>query len=145
MPVTSDARRESTLAYVGLGIGLARRPGDEGAGLNTGSSGAGREDAEVTRLLGAGVGGLDERALGSLASEAEAAGWDGFFLWDHILWDPPGAGLADTTLALATLAIATERVRFGALMTPLPRRRPWKSPARRCRSTGCLAAGSSSA
>ena len=28
----------------------------------------------------------DPRLLGELAREAEAAGWDGFFLWDHIVW-----------------------------------------------------------
>jgi alkanesulfonate monooxygenase SsuD/methylene tetrahydromethanopterin reductase-like flavin-dependent oxidoreductase (luciferase family) len=71
-------------------------------------------------------GGFDERALGDLAREAETACWDGFFLWDHILWDPTGSGLADTTVALAVVALATERIRFGALVTPLPRRRPWK-------------------
>jgi hypothetical protein len=32
----------------------------------------------------------------------------------------------DTTVALTAIALATERVRFGALVTPLARRRPWK-------------------
>jgi alkanesulfonate monooxygenase SsuD/methylene tetrahydromethanopterin reductase-like flavin-dependent oxidoreductase (luciferase family) len=84
--------------------------------------------------------GFHERALGDLASEAEAAGWDGFFLWDHILWDPPGQGLADTTVALAAVALATERIRFGALVTPLPRRRPWKF-ARETMSLDRMSAG----
>jgi len=45
----------------------------------------------------------------------------------HLLWAPQrGAPLADTTVALAAIALATERVRFGALVTPLARRRPWK-------------------
>ena len=45
---------------------------------------------------------------------------------------PPGLDpdrrqdLADTTVALTAIALATERVRFGALVTPLARRRPWK-------------------
>lgn len=66
--------------------------------------------------------------LASLASEAEGgAGWDGFFIWEHPLWAPdPGAPPADTTVALAAIALATERVRFGALVTALARRRPWK-------------------
>jgi alkanesulfonate monooxygenase SsuD/methylene tetrahydromethanopterin reductase-like flavin-dependent oxidoreductase (luciferase family) len=70
--------------------------------------------------------GYDERALSSMARDAEDLGWDGFFIWDHMLWDPSGKGLADTTVALTAIALATERIRFGALVTPLPRRRPWK-------------------
>jgi len=30
----------------------------------------------------------DPKTLASLAAEAESAGWNGFFLWDHILGDP---------------------------------------------------------
>lgn len=63
----------------------------------------------------------DARLLADLAHEAEDAGWDGFFLWDHI------AGHAvDTWVALTAIALTTSRVRFGPLVTPLPRRRPWK-------------------
>jgi alkanesulfonate monooxygenase SsuD/methylene tetrahydromethanopterin reductase-like flavin-dependent oxidoreductase (luciferase family) len=68
----------------------------------------------------------DVRTLAELAREAEAAGWDGFFVWDHVLWSPDGSGLADTTVALTAIALSTERVRFGALVTALARRRPWK-------------------
>jgi alkanesulfonate monooxygenase SsuD/methylene tetrahydromethanopterin reductase-like flavin-dependent oxidoreductase (luciferase family) len=69
----------------------------------------------------------DVPTLAALAREAEAAEWDGFFIWDHLLWAPqPGAPLADTTVALTAIALATERVRFGALVTALARRRPWK-------------------
>jgi alkanesulfonate monooxygenase SsuD/methylene tetrahydromethanopterin reductase-like flavin-dependent oxidoreductase (luciferase family) len=69
----------------------------------------------------------DVTTLAALASEAEAAEWDGFFIWDHLLWAPqPGAPLTDTTVALTAIALATERVRFGALVTALARRRPWK-------------------
>ena len=69
----------------------------------------------------------DVRALAELAREAEDAGWDGFFIWDHLAWTPAGVqDLADTTVALTAIALATERVRFGALVTPLARRRPWK-------------------
>jgi alkanesulfonate monooxygenase SsuD/methylene tetrahydromethanopterin reductase-like flavin-dependent oxidoreductase (luciferase family) len=65
--------------------------------------------------------------LARLAGEVEAAGWDGFFIWDHLAWTPDGEQeLADTTVALTAIALATERVRFGALVTPLVRRRPWK-------------------
>jgi len=30
-----------------------------------------------------------------VAVAAEEAGWDGVFVWDHILWDPPVERLAD--------------------------------------------------
>jgi hypothetical protein len=32
----------------------------------------------------------DSRILASLAHDAEAAGWDGFFLWDHVLFTEIG-------------------------------------------------------
>jgi alkanesulfonate monooxygenase SsuD/methylene tetrahydromethanopterin reductase-like flavin-dependent oxidoreductase (luciferase family) len=66
----------------------------------------------------------DVRALAQLASEAEDAGWDGFFLWDHIGgWPAP---TADPWVALAAMAMTTSRIKLGPLVTPLPRRRPWK-------------------
>jgi alkanesulfonate monooxygenase SsuD/methylene tetrahydromethanopterin reductase-like flavin-dependent oxidoreductase (luciferase family) len=67
----------------------------------------------------------DARLLAELARDAERAGWDGFFLWDHIA--RPGAPpVVDPWIALAAIAVATERIRIGALVTPLARRRPWK-------------------
>jgi alkanesulfonate monooxygenase SsuD/methylene tetrahydromethanopterin reductase-like flavin-dependent oxidoreductase (luciferase family) len=66
-------------------------------------------------------------ALAALAGDAEVAGWDGFFIWDNILATFDGSGvLADTTVALTAIALATGRMRFGALVTPIARRRPWK-------------------
>ena len=54
----------------------------------------------------------DVNTLAQLAREAEAAGWDGFFIWDHLAWTPDaGQDLADTTVALTAIALATERVR----------------------------------
>ena len=47
--------------------------------------------AEVRRPLPT-FGDLDARTLGELAAEAEATGWDGFFCWDHVLYDPLGRG-----------------------------------------------------
>jgi alkanesulfonate monooxygenase SsuD/methylene tetrahydromethanopterin reductase-like flavin-dependent oxidoreductase (luciferase family) len=66
----------------------------------------------------------DVRRLASLAGEAEAAGWDGFFIWDHIHWTRQP--MADPWVALAAIALATDRIRIGALVTPVARRRPWK-------------------
>ena len=34
--------------------------------------------------------------------------------------------LVDPWVALAAVALSTQRIRFGTLVTPLPRRRPWK-------------------
>jgi len=69
----------------------------------------------------------DIPALVSLAQDTEAAGWDGFFIWDNLMATFDGTNvLADTTVALTAIAISTRRVRFGAIVTALPRRRPWK-------------------
>jgi len=64
-------------------------------------------------------------ALADLAVEAESAGWDGFFVWDHV--DRAFAtDVTDPQVALAAIAVRTRRMRIGALVTPLARRRPWK-------------------
>ena len=68
----------------------------------------------------------DPLALAQLARTAETAGWDGFFLWDAMLHDPDDLPKADPWIALAAVAAATRRIRFGPMVTPLPRRRPWK-------------------
>jgi alkanesulfonate monooxygenase SsuD/methylene tetrahydromethanopterin reductase-like flavin-dependent oxidoreductase (luciferase family) len=69
----------------------------------------------------------DARELGNLALAAERNGWDGFFIWDHILFqESPPQDVVDPWVALTTVAMRTERIRLGALMTPLARRRPWK-------------------
>ena len=67
----------------------------------------------------------DARALAELAANVEQSGWDGFFIWDHIQRYWP-TNVADTWVALSAIAMRTERVRLGALVTPIPRRRPWK-------------------
>jgi alkanesulfonate monooxygenase SsuD/methylene tetrahydromethanopterin reductase-like flavin-dependent oxidoreductase (luciferase family) len=67
----------------------------------------------------------DPRLLAELAHEAEVAGWEGFFIWDHIKW-PAQDPTADPWVALAAMAMRTERIRLGTMVTPLPRRRPWK-------------------
>ena len=69
----------------------------------------------------------DPRLTAELAQDAEQAGWDGFFVWDHVnAAYEPGAPMADPWVVLTAVALATERIRIGTMVTPLPRRRPWK-------------------
>ena len=68
----------------------------------------------------------DPCALAELAREAESAGWDGFFIWDHIFFDPTFHPVADTWVALAAVALNTQHLRIGTMITPVARRRPWK-------------------
>jgi alkanesulfonate monooxygenase SsuD/methylene tetrahydromethanopterin reductase-like flavin-dependent oxidoreductase (luciferase family) len=60
-----------------------------------------------------------------MAGRAEAAGWDGFFLWDHVLYREPANLVSDPWICLAAVAMATERMSLGTMVTPLARRRPW--------------------
>jgi alkanesulfonate monooxygenase SsuD/methylene tetrahydromethanopterin reductase-like flavin-dependent oxidoreductase (luciferase family) len=69
----------------------------------------------------------DPRVIADLAELAEKAGWDGFFIWDHILYSvADGPDVCDPWVALSAAAVRTSRVRLGALMTAVARRRPWK-------------------
>ncbi|GLF92905.1 LLM class flavin-dependent oxidoreductase [Streptomyces yaizuensis] len=69
----------------------------------------------------------DPRRLADLAREAEDAGWDGFFLWDHLMFMRGFRGpIVDPWISLAAVATATSVIRFGPMVTPLARRRPWK-------------------
>jgi alkanesulfonate monooxygenase SsuD/methylene tetrahydromethanopterin reductase-like flavin-dependent oxidoreductase (luciferase family) len=65
----------------------------------------------------------DPRVVSELAARAEQRGWDGFFVWDHVAYLPPVRALADPWVTLTAVALATERVTIGPLVTPLPRRR----------------------
>ena len=68
----------------------------------------------------------DARQITELAVEAEARGWQGFFLWDHVRWNEPVRAAADPWIVLAAIAQATETIRIGPMVTPLARRRPAK-------------------
>jgi alkanesulfonate monooxygenase SsuD/methylene tetrahydromethanopterin reductase-like flavin-dependent oxidoreductase (luciferase family) len=58
-----------------------------------------------------------------VAAAAEKAGWDGFFVWDHLafVWGPPAA---DPWIVLAAIAATVPRLRIGTAVTPVARRRP---------------------
>jgi alkanesulfonate monooxygenase SsuD/methylene tetrahydromethanopterin reductase-like flavin-dependent oxidoreductase (luciferase family) len=64
--------------------------------------------------------------LVELAVAAEAHGWDGLFLWDHIVYSEPVSAVLDPWVALAAIAAHTRRLRLGPLVTPLSRRRVQK-------------------
>src|SRR4051812_42654455 len=68
-----------------------------------------------------------------MAVAAEAAGWDGVFCWEGIYhYDP--------WVILSAIAGRTEKVRLGTMLTPAPRRRPWKLAAE-CVSLDQLSGG----
>lgn len=61
----------------------------------------------------------DPNAMVDLGAEAEAAGWDGVFVAEMI-WGP------DAWVGLSGIAMRTERIKLGTLLSPLSRMRPWK-------------------
>src|SRR4051812_7633766 len=65
----------------------------------------------------------DAAVLARLAERAEGAGWDGFFVWDHVDYRAPVQAIADPWVAMAAIACATERILLGPLITPPARRR----------------------
>ncbi len=67
----------------------------------------------------------DPRTMVDLARDAEEAGWDGFFLWDHVRFSAIPLPVQDPWVLLAAIAATTERIVIGPMVTPLPRRRPW--------------------
>jgi len=66
----------------------------------------------------------DPDLLADLSAEAEQAGWRGVFLWDHLRYRPPAVAATDPWTALAAIAVRTERILLGPMVTPLARRRP---------------------
>src|SRR5689334_12104356 len=72
----------------------------------------------------------DPNLVAELAHEAEEAGWNGFFLWDHLNYkhdgSPAAVEIADPWILLTAIALRTKSIKLGPMVTPLPRRRPWK-------------------
>ncbi len=68
----------------------------------------------------------DPLLLVELACEAEAAGWAGAFVWDHVAAGEPGWPVADPYVTVAAIAARTEWIRLGVLVSIVARRRPTK-------------------
>jgi alkanesulfonate monooxygenase SsuD/methylene tetrahydromethanopterin reductase-like flavin-dependent oxidoreductase (luciferase family) len=72
----------------------------------------------------------DSNLVAQLAQEAEETGWNGFFLWDHMNFkldgSPETLAIADPWIHLAAMAVRTNTIKLGPMVTPIPRRRPWK-------------------
>ncbi len=71
----------------------------------------------------------DVQTIPELAEQVEAAGWDAVFIPDCISIEGeqyPATEWFDPWVLLAVIAVRTRRVRFGTMLTPLSRRRPWK-------------------
>jgi alkanesulfonate monooxygenase SsuD/methylene tetrahydromethanopterin reductase-like flavin-dependent oxidoreductase (luciferase family) len=66
----------------------------------------------------------DVRLLVELAERADAAGWDGFFLWDHLVSNHRPH--VDPWVVLGAVAPRTDRIVLGPMIVPLARRRPQK-------------------
>src|SRR5712692_8091932 len=65
------------------------------------------------------------RTLVQTALEAERSGWDGFFLWDHLVEWEKRVPICDSFTVIAAIAMKTSRIRIGTTLTPLPRLKPW--------------------
>lgn len=59
-----------------------------------------------------------------LGIAAEENGWDGLFVWDHVLSPLPESWeISDPWVVLAAVAATTRRIRLGTMVTPIARRR----------------------
>ena len=65
----------------------------------------------------------DPAVVAEVGRCAEAAGWEGLFIWDHLAW-ADGIPSGDPWISLAAAASATSRISLGLDVSPLPRRRP---------------------
>jgi alkanesulfonate monooxygenase SsuD/methylene tetrahydromethanopterin reductase-like flavin-dependent oxidoreductase (luciferase family) len=69
----------------------------------------------------------EPRNVAAVAAAAEQAGWDGLFVWDHVVHDKQarrGRPFGDPWMLLTAAALTTSRLRLGTLVTPVARRRP---------------------
>ncbi|MFI7061411.1 LLM class flavin-dependent oxidoreductase [Kribbella sp. NPDC050124] len=69
----------------------------------------------------------DAHTVARVATTAEEAGWDGLFVWDHVVHSKKqrqGQPFGDPWMLLTAAALATSRITLGPLVTPVARRRP---------------------
>jgi hypothetical protein len=70
------------------------------------------------------------RTMAELGTLAEQSGWDGLFVEDYLVFAGKlGTPTYDPWVVLAAIAMTTDHIRLGTMVTPLPRRRPWKVAA----------------
>ncbi len=81
----------------------------------------------------------DPKLFAEFAQQVEEAGWDGISVWDHILVGDDYQ-IADPWILLSAAAMTTSRIRLMTMVTPIPRRHPWKL-ARECVSLDLLSEG----
>src|ERR671928_2110891 len=75
-------------------------------------------------IVAANLGGYAHpRVAVDLARAAEAAGWEAFFVWDHLGF-VRGVPSGDPWVILSAVAASTTRLKLGFAVTPLARRRP---------------------
>ena len=70
----------------------------------------------------------DPHVMVDLAVEAERAGWDGVFLWDTLYenFEAQPTYAADAWITLTAIAMRTERIVLGTMVTALAWQRPWR-------------------
>ncbi|MEU4195315.1 LLM class flavin-dependent oxidoreductase [Kribbella sp. NPDC026611] len=69
----------------------------------------------------------DAHTVARVATAAEESGWDGLFLWDHVVHHKQsrvGQPFGDPWMLMTAAALATSRIQLGPLVTPVARRRP---------------------
>ncbi len=71
----------------------------------------------------------DVKALCDIAAEAEEFGWDAVFIADALSIETkgyPASPWYDPWIAMAAIAMRTERIRIATMIAAISRRRPWK-------------------
>lgn len=69
----------------------------------------------------------DAHTIARVAVAAEQAGWDGLFVWDHVVHSKKqrtGQAFGDPWMLLTAAGMATSRIKLAPMVTPVARRRP---------------------